>query len=80
MLPGHPGGGGGGGGNYHCNGNGGGVGVFASRRRKMWSKDTDLVLRDLVLRSVEIDWTKIASAIEWDYGAVTASECSERYV
>lgn len=47
---------------------------------ELWTKDTDLVLRDLVLRSGDVDWTKIAMAIEWDAGCVTASECSERYV
>lgn len=49
-------------------------------RRELWTKDTDLVLRDLVLRSGEVDWTKIALAIEWDSGTVTPAECKERYV
>ncbi|CAM9601138.1 unnamed protein product [Ectocarpus sp. 4 AP-2014] len=47
---------------------------------EMWSRDTDLVLRDLVLRSSEeINWNQIATAIEWDSGAVTPSECRERW-
>eukprot|EP00903_Cladosiphon_okamuranus_P011636 g10945.t1 len=48
-------------------------------RRELWTKDTDLVLRDLVLRSGEVDWTKIAVAIEWDSGTVTPAECRERW-
>lgn len=46
----------------------------------LWTKDTDLVLRDLVLRSGEVDWAKIATAIEWDAGTVTARECEDRSV
>ncbi|CAM9359125.1 unnamed protein product [Ectocarpus sp. 13 AM-2016] len=47
---------------------------------ELWSRDTDLVLRDLVLRSSEeINWNQIATAIEWDSGAVTPSECRERW-
>lgn len=45
---------------------------------ELWTKDTDLVLRDLVLRSTEVDWVQIATAIEWDSGAVTPNECRER--
>ena len=46
----------------------------------VWTKDTDLVLRDLVLRSGEVNWGKIATAIEWDAGTVTARECEDRCV
>ncbi|CAN0266365.1 unnamed protein product [Hapterophycus canaliculatus] len=46
---------------------------------ELWTKDTDLVLRDLVLRSTEVDWEQIATAIEWDSGAVTPNECRERW-
>lgn len=46
----------------------------------LWNKDTDLVLRDLVLRSAIIDWVKIASTIEWDTGKNSAEECQRRYV
>lgn len=48
-------------------------------RRELWTKETDLVLRDLVLRSGEVDWNKIALAIEWDSGTVMPAECKERY-
>lgn len=44
----------------------------------MWTKDTDLVLRDLVLRSGCVDWAEIAAAIEWDAGSVAPKECYER--
>lgn len=46
----------------------------------LWTKDTDLVLRDLVLRSGEVNWARIATAIEWDAGTVTARECEDRSV
>lgn len=57
---------------------GGGGGNRNNPRRELWTKDTDLVLRDLVLRSGEVDWNKIALAIEWDSGTVTPAECRER--
>lgn len=44
----------------------------------LWNKDTDLVLRDLVLRSEVVDWVKIASTIEWDTGKNSAEECQRR--
>lgn len=49
-----------------------------ARESSLWNKDTDLVLRDLVLRQTEVDWGKIASTIEWDTGAVSAKECKAR--
>lgn len=52
----------------------------ADKKLAMWNKDTDLVLRDLVLRQGEVDWAKIASTIEWDTGTVSAKECQGRWV
>lgn len=46
----------------------------------LWNRDTDLVLRDLVLRQAEVDWGKVASTIEWDTGDVTPEECQARQV
>ncbi|CAM9169183.1 unnamed protein product, partial [Sphacelaria rigidula] len=45
----------------------------------LWNRDTDLVLRDLVLRSESIDWARIASTIEWDTGKNSAQECQRRW-
>lgn len=61
-------------------GSGGGGLPFNGKRdgKVYWAKDTDLVLRDLVLRSAEVDWSKIATAIEWDTGTVTPEACQER--
>lgn len=55
-------------------------GERSDQENMLWTKDTDLVLRDLVLRSGEIVWAKIATAIEWDAGTVTARECEDRSV
>lgn len=55
-------------------------GERSDHENMLWTKDTDLVLRDLVLRSGEVNWARIATAIEWDAGTVTARECEDRSV
>lgn len=59
-------------------GRGNGIVVVDGDKESLWTKDTDLVLRDLVLRKESVDWTKIAETIEWDTGRVTADECEAR--
>lgn len=45
----------------------------------LWSRDSDLVLRDLVLRKGDTNWASIARAVECDTGMVTAEDCKERW-
>lgn len=44
----------------------------------LWSRDSDLVLRDLVLRKGDKNWASIARVVECDTGMVTAEDCRER--